>query len=84
MRRLFGGLSMTPTSSAEQWRGDWIQRYSPRALIPVLMACVSKSKRPRASDLVLQLEALAVAPAYIEQVVAEAPSSTAASVVAES
>ena len=84
MRRLFGGLSMTPTNSAEQWRDDRIRRYSPRALIPILRACVSKSKCARASELVLQLEALAVVQAYVENAAAEAASSTAASVVAKS
>ena len=60
MRRLFGEISMTPQATAEQWRNDRIKRYSPRALAPILLASMPKAKYTRASDLIMQVEALAV------------------------
>ena len=62
MRRLFGEISMTPQATAEQWRNDRIKRYSPRALAPMLMAPMPKTKYTRASELIMQVEALAVLP----------------------
>ena len=62
MRRLFGEISMTPQATAEQWRNDRIKRYSPRALAPILLASMPKTKYTRASELIMQVEALAVLP----------------------
>ena len=62
MRRLFGGISMTPQSSAERCRDDRISRYSPRALAPILRAAMPKNKYVKASELIMKVEALAVVP----------------------
>lgn len=83
MRRLFGEISMTPQSSAEKWRNDRIQRYSPRALVPILHVAMPKSKCVRASELVLKVEALAALPVHVEPAAHQAMSPRAASAKAK-
>ena len=60
MRRLFGGILMTPLISAERFRDQRISQYSPRALAPILRAAMPKSKCVKAGELIMKLEALQV------------------------
>ncbi len=60
LRRLFGGILMTPLISAERCRDHRISRYSPRALAPILRAAMPKIKFVKAGELIMKVEALQV------------------------